>query len=112
MKYEFSPHEACKASAAPLVCSNLGKPAVIYKSHTLPYTFTYQCAPGPITSATLHILVDPVRMRWMDVPLTLGSSGTVMASDLPAAGKYWFELILTNPRSSFKLSGGNLIIKD
>ena len=111
-KWEFSPNQQCKASGPALVCSNLGKPAVIYKSFTLPITFTWKCSPGEVTSATLKILVDPVRMRYVYVPLTLGGSGTVMASELPGAGKYNFWLILTNQRSRFILSGGNLIIEE
>ena len=110
----FNPAKQCKASGPALVCSNLSKPVTIQSSHTLPYTFSWRCAPGPVTSATLRILVDKARMQWVEIPLTLsadGMSGTVMASKLPAAGKYWFEVILTNPRDSFKLSGGAMIIE-
>ena len=114
-KIEFSPHQACKASGPNLVCSNLEKPAVIYKNYTYSYGFSWNCQPGPIKSATLRILVDTARKQWMEVPLILdadGLGGIVMASELPPAGKYLFEVIITNPRGRFKLSGGNLIIEE
>ena len=104
----------CKPTTADLVCSNLSKPLTIQSGHTLPYTFSWKCQPGPVTSATLRILVDKARMQWVEIPLTLsadGMSGTVMGSSLPTAGKYWLEVIITNPRDRFKLSGGAMIIE-